>query len=77
MKPVPNLQFTEAEINTLIRYQTKIDNYLRENILKWLREGLTDSAWESHKTRAESDSVGIGSVQKVYQAAYDRYLAEN
>ena len=77
VKPVPNLQFTEAELNTLIRYQTTIDNYLRENILSWLRNGLSDSAWEAHKTKAVGNSVGIGEVQKVYQAAYDRYVAEN
>ena len=77
VKPVPNLQFTEAELNILIRYQTTIDNYLRENILSWLRNGLTDSAWETHKTKAVGNSVGIGEVQKVYQAAYDRYVAQN
>ena len=74
VKPVPNLQFTKAELDVLASYQTTIDNYLRENILKWLRNGLSDSDWEAHKTKAAGNSVGINEVQKVYQAAYDRYV---
>ena len=75
--PVPNLQFTKEELNTLSRYQTTVDNYLRENILKWLRNGLDDATWETHKAKAVTNSVGIGEVQKVYQAAYDRYVKGN
>ncbi len=75
--PVPNLQFTKEELDVLARYQTTIDNYLRENILKWLRNGLDDATWASHKERAVTNAVGIGEVQKVYQAAYDRYVKEN
>lgn len=77
VKPVPNLQFTSEELDVLLKYQTTIDNYLRDNILKWLRNGLSDSAWEMHKTKAMSNSVGIGAILEVYQAAYDRYIAEN
>ena len=75
--PVPNLQFTKEELDVLARYQTTIDNYLRENILKWLRNGLDDATWASRKERAVTNAVGIGEVQKVYQAAYDRYVKEN
>ena len=75
--PVPNLQFTKEELNTLSRFQTTVDNYLRENILKWLRNGLDDATWNTHKQQAVSNAVGIGEVQKVYQAAYDRYVQGN
>ena len=77
IKPVPNLQFTQAELNTILRYQTNVDNYLRENIIKWLRNGLDDATWESHVTRAKSNAVGIDELLKVYQAAYDRYVQGN
>ena len=77
VSPVPNLQFTKEELNTLSRFQTTVDNYLRENILKWLRNGLDDATWAEHKTKAVSTAVGIGEVQKVYQAAYDRYVNGN
>ena len=77
IKPVPNLQFSEAELNTLLRYQTSIDNYLRQNIINWIRNGLTEDAWQKHLKDAQSNSVGIGAVLEVYQAAYDRYLQDN
>ncbi len=76
VKPVPNLQFTKEELDVLARYQTTIDNYLRENIIKWLKDGLDDATWTAHKERAVSNAVGIGAVQEVYQAAYDRYVNE-
>ncbi len=77
VKPVPNLQFTEAELNTLTRYQTNIGNYLLNNLLKFTRNGVTAGDWESFKTELLSTRVGLSEVQKVYQAAYGRYASEN
>lgn len=75
--PVPNLQFTQAELNTLTTYETNIINYINQHLIDWLRNGLTDSDWESFKTELQSTRVGLSAVQQVYQAAYDRYAAQN
>ena len=75
--PVPNLQFTQAELNTLTTYETNIINYINQHLIDWLRNGLTDGDWEAFKTELQSTRVGLGAVQEVYQAAYDRYAAQN
>ena len=77
MQPVPNLQFTQEELNTLTLYETNIVNYINQHLITWLRGGLTDADWEAFKTEVQSTRVGLNEVQKVYQAAYDRYVAEN
>lgn len=75
---VPNLQFTQAELNTLNQYETNIDTYIKSNLLKWLTKGgVSDNDWAKFKTELSSKRVGLDAVQKVYQDAYDRYVAEN
>ena len=76
IKPIPNLQFSQEELSTLSRYQTATDNYLRENVLKWIRKGVSDSDWTTHKNKAVTAAVGIKEVTAVYQAAYNRYLGK-
>ena len=77
VQPVPNLQFTQEELNTLTLYETNIVNYINQHLITWLRGGLTDADWEAFKTEVQSTRVGLNEVRKVYQAAYDRYAAEN
>lgn len=77
VQPVPNLQFTQEELNTLTLYETNIVNYINQHLITWLRNGLTDADWEAFKTELLSTRVGLNEVRKVYQAAYDRYVAEN
>ena len=77
VQPVPNLQFTQEELNTLTLYETNIVNYINQHLITWLRGGLTDADWEAFKTELQSTRVGLNEVRKVYQAAYDRYVAEN
>ncbi len=76
--PVPNLQFTQAELNTLNQYENNIDTYIRSNLLKWLTKGgVSESDWTKFKSELASNRVGLNAVQKVYQDAYDRFVAEN
>ena len=77
VQPVPNLQFTQEELNTLTLYETNIVNYINQHLITWLRNGLTDADWEAFKNELVSPRVGLDEVRKVYQAAYDRYVAEN
>ena len=75
VKPCPNLQFTLEELNTLSNYETNFNDYVRTNLIRWLLGGgVTDAAWESFQ-KDLSGKVNLAGLQKVYQDAYDRYLA--
>ncbi len=73
--PVPNLQFTMAELNTLSQYENAMNDYIGNNLINWLRKGgVSDSAWDAF----QKDLTGrthLDEIQAVYQAAYDRYVA--
>ena len=75
VKPCPNLQFTLEELNTLSNYETNFNDYVRTNLIRWLLGGgVTDAAWDSFQ-KDLSGKVNLAGLQKVYQDAYDRYLA--
>lgn len=75
--PCPNLQFSMDELNTLSNYETNINDYIRTNLISWLTKGgVSDSNWEKFKSELNS-KVNLAEVQKVYQAAYDRYVSNN
>ncbi|MDE7158976.1 MAG: hypothetical protein K2N74_05310, partial [Clostridiales bacterium] len=78
VKPVPILQFTEKELNTLNTYETNINTYIRSNLLTWLTKGgVSDANWTKFKSELSSTRVGLDAVTKVFQDAYDRYIANN
>ncbi len=73
VKPVPNLQFSLEELNTLQLYETNVNDYIRTHLLTWLTKGgVKDADWTNFKTEL-AGKVGLTEIQKVYQAAYDRY----
>ena len=73
--PTPNLQFTLEELNTLSNYESSLNDYIRTNLIKWLMNGgVSDADWATF----ESELTGrthLDDIQKVYQDAYDRYIA--
>ena len=75
--PTPNLQFTLQELNTLSSYENNLNDYIRTNLIKWLMGGgVSDAAWATF----QSDLNGrthLSDIQKVYQDAYDRYIANS
>ena len=76
VKPCPNLQFTLDELNTLANYETNLNDYIRTNLIRWLLNGgLSDSDWETFQ-KDLNGKCNIGGIQKVYQDAYDRYIAQ-
>ena len=76
VKPCPNLQFTLGELNTLANYETNLNDYIRTNLIRWLLNGgLSDSDWETFQ-KDLNGKCNIGGIQKVYQDAYDRYIAQ-
>lgn len=76
VKPVPNLQFTLEELNTLANYETGINDYITTNLIEWLlKGGVRDNVWNDFKARI--NQIGLPQVQKVFQDAYDRYVSES
>ena len=76
VKPCPNLQFTLEELNTLSNYETNLNDYIRTNLIAWLMKGgVSDAAWTSFQNDLNG-KVNLAGIQKVYQDAYDRYIAK-
>ena len=76
VKPFPNLQFTLEELNTLSNYETNLNDYIRTNLISWLMKGgVSDAAWTSLQNDLNG-KVNLAGIQKVYQDAYDRYVAK-
>ena len=76
VKPFPNLQFTLEELNTLSNYETNLNDYIRTNLISWLMKGgVSDAAWTSFQNDLNG-KVNLAGIQKVYQDAYDRYVAK-
>ncbi|MBR3742385.1 MAG: extracellular solute-binding protein [Clostridia bacterium] len=76
VKPFPNLQFTLEELNTLSNYETNLNDYIRTNLITWLMKGgVSDAAWQSFQNDLNG-KVNLAGIQKVYQDAYDRYIAQ-
>ena len=69
---LPNLQFTDDELNTITDIQIDLDTYVKEMILKFIvgAEPLSnyDDFIETQK------ALGVEDLIAVNQAAYDRYL---
>jgi putative aldouronate transport system substrate-binding protein len=77
VKPCPNLQFTLEELNTLSNYETNLNDYIRTNMINWLlKGGVSDSAWQAFQNDLNG-KIQLPAIKKVYQDAYDRYLANN
>ena len=76
VKPFPNLQFTLEELNTLSNYETNLNDYIRTNLITWLMKGgVSDAAWSTFQNDLNG-KVNLAGIQKVYQDAYDRYIAQ-
>ena len=77
VKPCPNLQFTLDELNTLSNYETNLNDYIRTNLITWLMKGgVSDSQWQAFQNDLNG-KIQLAEIQKVYQDAYDRFVAKN
>jgi putative aldouronate transport system substrate-binding protein len=73
----PNLQFKLLEINTLSSYENNLNDYIRTNLIKWLMGGgVSDSDWATFQNDLNG-RTHLNDIQKVYQDAYDRYIANS
>ena len=74
VKPCANLQFNMEELNVLGTYETNLNDYIRTNLIKWLMKGgVSDDEWNKFQ-KEMTGKVYLNDVQKVYQAAYDRFV---
>ena len=74
VRPCPNLQFTQEELNTLTNYEINFNDYVRTNLIRWLLNGgVSDSEWTAFQNDLNG-KVNLEALQKVYQDAYDRFL---
>ncbi len=71
--PKNYLSFTDEESEQLSEYYTDIQEYVNQSNAAFVTEGVTDDSWNTFVN--EVNRMGIEEVLKVYQAAYDRYLA--
>lgn len=71
--PIPNLNYTKEELDTLNRYE----NSLGKNITMWFTNKVTGAAptLSEWKSFLKTNATSIEQVKKVNQAAYDRYIA--
>ena len=77
VQPCPNLQFTLDELNTLSNYETNLNDYIRTNLINWLlKGGVSDAQWQAFQNDLNG-KIQLNEIKKVYQDAYDRYLANN
>lgn len=72
--PIPNLNYTEDELNELNRYESSLAN----NITAWMVTGITGTVaptagdWQDF---LNTNRQSIDTVKRLNQAAYDRYVA--
>ena len=67
--------YTPDELETIDMYKTDFENTISENEGKWIKDGApTDAEWEAYKATL-TDSCGLEELREAYQAAYDRYVA--
>lgn len=76
VSPCPNLQFSLDELNVLGNYETNFNDYVRSKLINWLiNGGVSDAEWDTFQDEIVS-KCKLDEIQKVYQDAYDRYLAK-
>lgn len=74
--PCPNLQFTLDELNVLGNYETNFNDYVRSKLISWLiNGGVSDAEWSTFQMEIVS-KCKLDEIQKVYQDAYDRFIAK-
>lgn len=67
--------FTKEELDTIDRYKPDFESTVAEQEGLWIKEGgPTDEQWESYVSTLKNN-CGMEELQKVYQAAYDRYAS--
>ena len=68
--------FTAEELEVIDRYRADFESAVSEQEALWLKDGgPSDEEWDAY-CQMLVDSCGMEELQKVYQAAYDRYAGK-
>lgn len=67
----PNVTFTAEENELINEVYADIKNLTSEKTALWLKEGSIEAEWDAYV--AQLESMGLGELLNVWQAAYDRY----
>lgn len=68
--------FTSDELEVIDRYRADFESAVSEQEALWLKDGgPSDEEWDAY-CQMLVDSCGMEELQKVYQAAYDRYAGK-
>jgi putative aldouronate transport system substrate-binding protein len=72
----PLVYFSEEENQDLLVLSTDVTTYLKEMEAQFItgRLKIDDNNWKTYVSKIEN--IGVTKMQKIYQAAYDRYLAK-
>lgn len=73
MDRFPTLKFTKEEQDTISKLLPKVETYVTESRQQWI---LGAKAVDFEAYQAELKKLGGDELVAVYQAAYDRYMAE-
>jgi putative aldouronate transport system substrate-binding protein len=72
--PFPTLSYTLAEINKLATIEMNLYDYVYQSLTEWLLNGgVSDAQWNAYVTAL--GNIGLDEALDIYQAAYDRYQA--
>lgn len=70
--PIPNLNYTEAELKTLNQYESTLGKNINTWMTKAIIDGASKSSWQS---MISSNKTSIDKIKTTNQDAYDRYVA--
>ncbi len=75
MEYLPDLWYTMEEMEILAQNETYVNNIVNSYVATWMQKGGAAEQWDQFLK--ELEDANIASVLGAYQAAYDRYLAQN
>ena len=68
-------KLSSEQSTEVIKIQTELDKYMKESIVGFIRNGVTDDSWNDFIETAQN--IGADRYVEIYQEAYDKYLSMN
>jgi putative aldouronate transport system substrate-binding protein len=68
-------KLTSEQATEITKIQTELDKYMKESIVAFIRNGVTDDSWNDFIETAQN--IGADRYVEIYQEAYDNYLSMN
>ena len=68
-------KLTSEQATEASKIQIELDKYMKEAIVDFIRNGVTDASWQTFLDTAKN--VGADRYVEIYQEAYDKYMSMN